>query len=104
MGIETPNDIDRAAIEDHAQQTVERTALRKVRQTLDNIEEVEASGRRTLRRVLIACAVLAVLGAWFFWGLLFGGRDLSKAPPIKVPSTVPQKADEQARPAVPAAR
>ena len=65
MGIETPNDIDRAAIEEHAQRTVEQTALRKVRKTLDKIEEAEAAGRRTLRYVLIACAILAVIGAWF---------------------------------------
>src|ERR1035437_3720766 len=63
MGIETPNDIDRAAIEEHAQRTVEQTALRKVRRTLDEIENAEAAGRRTLRYVLIACAILAVIGS-----------------------------------------
>jgi type VI protein secretion system component VasF len=91
MGAESPNDIDRAAIEEHAQRTVERQALRKVRHTLDTIEEDEAAKRRTLRYVLIACAILAVVGAWFFWGLLFGGRDMPQAPPMKVPSTLPQK-------------
>jgi hypothetical protein len=88
---EIPNDIDRAAIEEHAQRTLERTALRKVRKTLDEIEEAEAARRRTLRYVLIACAVLAVLGAWYFWGVVFSGRDLPKASPMKVPSTLPQK-------------
>lgn len=104
MGIETPNDIDRAAIEEHAQRTVEQAALRKVRKTLDKIEETEAARRRTLRYVLIACAILAVLGAWFFWGLLFSGRDLPKSPPMKVPSTLPQKADQGAQPAASMAR
>ena len=42
---ELPNDIDRAAIEEHAQRTVEQTALRKVRKTLDQIEQAEAAGR-----------------------------------------------------------
>jgi len=88
---EIPNDIDRAAIEEHAQRTVEQTALRKVRKSLDKIEEAEAAGRRTLRYVLIACAILAVLGAWYFWELIFSGKDLPKAPPMKVPSTLPQK-------------
>jgi hypothetical protein len=78
---EIPNDIDRAAIGEHAQRTVERTALRKVRKTLDEIEEAEAARRRTLRRVLIACVLLAVLGTWYFWGLVFSGRDLPKAYP-----------------------
>ncbi|HEY5290796.1 MAG TPA: hypothetical protein VIJ43_00625 [Burkholderiales bacterium] len=101
---EMPNDIDRAAIEEHAQRTVERTALRKVRRTLDQIEEAEAAGRRTLRYVLIACAILAVIGAWFFWGLVFSGRELPKDPPMKVPSAVPQKGDERAQPAASMAR
>jgi hypothetical protein len=88
---EMPDDIDRAAIEEHAQRTVEQTALRKVRRTLDQIEEADAARRRTLRYVLTACAILAVLGAWFFWGLLFRGSELPKAPAMKVPSTLPQK-------------
>jgi hypothetical protein len=91
MITEIPNDIDRAAIEEHAQRTVEQQALRKVRHTLDTIEEGEAARRRTLRYALIACAALAVLGAWLFWGLLFGGRDMPNPPPMKVPSTLPQK-------------
>jgi hypothetical protein len=74
MGIETPNDIDRAAIEEHAQRTVEQIALRKVRRTLDKIGEAEAAERRTLRYVLIACAILAVLGACFFLWLMFSAR------------------------------
>ena len=87
MGIETPNDIDRAAIEEHAQRTVEQTALRRVRKTLDQIDEAGAAARRTLRYVLIACVLLAVLGAWFFWELIVGGKDMPKQPPMKVPST-----------------
>lgn len=88
---EIPNDIDRAAIEEHAQRTVERTALRKVRKTLDRIERAEAAGRRTLRYALIACALLAVVGAWFFWGFIFSGSDLPKGPPMKIPGTLPQQ-------------
>jgi hypothetical protein len=104
MGIETPNDIDRAAIEEHAQRTVEQTALRKVRKALDQIEEADAAGRRMLRYALIACAILAVLAAWFFWGLIFRGRDLPKEPAMKVPSAVPQRGDERAQPAASMAR
>jgi len=99
MGMGEPNDIDRAAIEEHAQRTVEQTALRKVRKTLDDIEQAEAARRRTLRYALLACAILAVLGAWFFWEFVFGGRDSTKAPPMKVPSAVPQKSDDRAQPA-----
>lgn len=88
---EIPNDIDRAVIEAHAQRTVERTALRKVRKTLDQIEEAEAAGRRTLRQVLIACAILVLLGACVVWWLVFSGRDLPQASPMKLPGTLPQK-------------
>jgi len=97
MGIETPNDIDRAAIEEHAQRTIEQTALRKVRKALDRIEEAETARRRILRYLLIACAILAVLGAWFSWWLLFSGRDLPKPSPMKVPSTLPQTGDGRAQ-------
>jgi hypothetical protein len=91
MGIETPNDIERAAIEEHAQRTVEQTALRKVRKTLDGIEAAEASRRHTLRYALILCAILALLGIWFFSDLIFGDRGMPKQPPMQVPATLPQK-------------
>lgn len=88
MGPEIPNDIDRAAIEEHAQRTAEQTALRKVRNTLDRIEEAETRERQSLRYVLILCAILAVLGVWFFSGLLFGDRGPPKQPPMQVPEKV----------------
>ena len=88
MGPEIPNDIDRAAIEEHAQRTAERTALRKVRQTLDRIEEAEMRERHVLRYVLILCALLAVLGVWFFSGLIFGDKGMPKPPPMQIPDKV----------------
>ncbi len=88
---EIPNDIDRAAIEEHAQRTVEQTALRKVRKTLDKIEEAEAARHRMLRYTLIACALLAVFGVLLVWGFIISGRDVPKPPPMKVPSTLPQR-------------
>ncbi len=91
MSAETPDDIDRAAIEEHAQRTAEQTALRKVRKTLDRIDQARAAERRTLRRVLIVCGILALLGAGLLWELVFSGRDFSKAPRFQVPSTLPQR-------------
>ena len=91
MATEIPNDIDRAAIEEHAQRTVERAALRKVRKTLDEIQDAETARRRTLHRTLIACAILLAFGAWGLWELMFGGRDFAQGSPIEIPSTLPQK-------------
>ena len=91
MGMESPSDIDRAAIEEHAQHMVEQAALRKMRKALDGIELAEAAGRRTLRKVLIVCAILAVLVAGFFWWLIFSGKDLPKQAPMKIPGTLQQK-------------
>ena len=91
MGIETPEDIDRAAIAAHAQRTVEQTALRKMRKTLDGIKETETAERRSLRRVLIVCAILAVLGALMFWSLIFGGREMPERSPMKVPDKLRQQ-------------
>jgi hypothetical protein len=91
MGAETPNDLDRAAIEEHAQRTAERTALRKVRKTLDRIEEDEMHERHALRYVLIVCAILAALGVGVFSGLIFGDRGMPKQPPMKIPDRVQPK-------------
>jgi hypothetical protein len=91
MSTESPNDIGRAAIEEHAQRSTEQTALRKVRKTLDRIEESAAGERRALKYVLALCALLAAVGVWFFWGLLFGASEMPKQPPLKIPATLPQK-------------
>jgi hypothetical protein len=84
-------DIDRAAIEAHAQRVAEQAALRKVRKTLDAIREDETSKRQTLHKVLVVCAILAGIGIWFVWGLVFSGKDLPKDPPLKVPGTLQPK-------------
>ncbi len=91
MDTETPGDIDRAAIGEHAQRTAEKTALRKVRKTLDKIEQAETSERRTLRKVLVVAGVLALLGIGFFSWLIFSGRGLPKEPPLQVPGTLQHK-------------
>jgi cytochrome c-type biogenesis protein CcmH/NrfG len=90
MSIEPPNDIDRAAIEEHARRTTERTALRKVRKTLDRIEEEQAAERRTLRRVLVVCAILALLGVCYFAWLVLSAGGLHKQAPLRLPATPQQ--------------
>ncbi len=90
MGAETPNDIDRAEIEAHAQHTAEQIALRKVRRALDSIEEEDQRQRRVLRNVLIICAILIALAVWFAWGLVAGG-DMPRQPPMQIPEKVQPK-------------
>jgi len=91
MGADQPDDIDQVAIEEHAQRTVERTALRKVRKALDRMAAAETAERRTLRKVLLVCALLAVLGGWYFWWLIFSDRGMPKPPPMKIPQTQQQQ-------------
>ncbi len=89
--MEEPRDIDQAAIQEHARRTVEQTALRKVRKTLDEIEQTQTVERRALRKIVIVCVILALLGAWFYWGLIFGDRGMPKQTPLQVPGTAQQK-------------
>lgn len=91
MGMESPSDIDRAAIEEHAQHMVEQAALRKMRKTLDGIEAAETARRLALRKVLMVCAILAVLAAVFFGWLIFSAGDLPQQPPMKLPDTLQHK-------------
>lgn len=89
MGGKPLDDAERAAIAAHAQRTAEQAALRNVRKALDRMQASEARERRTLRRVLLACAALTVLGALYLGALFFGGQ--SKAPALQVPATAPQR-------------
>jgi hypothetical protein len=91
MSNQAPDDIDRAAIAENAQRTVERSALRKVRKALDGIERAEAEKRKLLRNVLLACAALVLLGAWLVWALIFSGRAPSASPGIELPAATKQK-------------
>ena len=84
-------DIDRAAIEAHAQRVAEQTALRKVRKALDRMREAESGERRILRKILVACAILAALGLGFLGWLLASGKDAPKGPPMQVPAALPPK-------------
>jgi hypothetical protein len=90
MGTEAPNDIDRAAIAEHAQRTAEQSALRKIRRALDGIKETESVERRILSKVLVVCALLAGIAVLLIWGLMFTGGT-PKAPPMNVPATLQPK-------------
>jgi type VI protein secretion system component VasF len=88
---DSPNDIDRAAIEEAARRTAEQTALRKVRRELDQIAAGEARQRRVIRIIAlvgVAAILCLVLVVWFAF---FSARDPLYGTPIKIPSSAPKK-------------
>lgn len=87
MSPEPLDDIDRAAIAEQAQRTVERTALRKIRKGLDEIDMSQKQRSQALRIALIACAVLVALGAWLLWSII--GTGVPKSPPVDVKALRP---------------
>ena len=74
MSTGSPDDIDRAAIAEHAQRTAERAALRKVRKTLDGMQSAQVRERRVLRAALAVCGILLFAGMLAVSWLLFGAR------------------------------
>jgi len=88
---DSPNDIDRAAIEEAAQRTAEQAALRKVRLRLDQLEVGEARQRRIIRIIAlvgIAAILCVVLVVWY---MLSSNRDQLRGTPIEIPRSAPKK-------------
>lgn len=55
---------NKSAIDDNVQRTVERTALRKVREVLDALKREEEDDRRFRLGVYAVCGVLLLLLIW----------------------------------------
>ena len=89
---DSPNDIDRAAIEEAARRTAEQTALRKVRRELDQIAAGEARQRKvTFVFALVGVAALVAV-LLVMWGLIFGPpRDPLYGKPIEIPRSAAKK-------------
>jgi hypothetical protein len=84
MGSDTSMATDPA---EQAQRQAERTALRKVRGTLDGIAESDQRQRRALRRVLLFCALLLLAGLGLVALLVANGKE--RGAPVELPSTIP---------------
>ena len=91
MATEPENEIDRAAIAEQAQRVAEQAALRKVRNTLDRLDATERSERRALRKIVLLCLVLALIGGWVIWSLIYADKGMPKSPPMQLPSRVQGK-------------
>jgi hypothetical protein len=69
------------------QRDAERTALRKVRGTLDGLAAADQRRRRALRKVLLFCALLLFAGLGLVLMLVGNGRE--RGAPVELPSTIP---------------
>ena len=86
--------VDKNEIADNVQRTVERTALRKVRNLVDKIEEEQAVEQRRGNRAMMAFAVICILVvAWVVAGAIKDDHNLNRDQKFQMPEKVvlPQK-------------
>lgn len=88
-------DMNANEIADNVQRMVERTALRKVRNLVDKIEEEHAVEQRRGNRAMIAIAVIGVLIlAWIVAGAINDNRNLNRDLKFQMPEKVVLPAKE----------
>ena len=76
-------------VAEQTQRQAERSALRKVRATLDQLVAADGRQRRILRRALLFCAVLLIVGFGFVATVIFSGKPART--PVELPSNIPQR-------------
>ena len=82
-------EVDKNAIAENVQRTVERTALRKVRNLVDKIEEEQAVEKRRGNRAMIAFAIIGVLIlAWLVANAINDDRNLNRGQKFQMPEKV----------------
>ena len=85
----TESGMDKNALTDNVQRTVERTALRKVRKLVDNLEAEEVDEHRLEKRALIiAAVVVTVCAVWFVLGAITNDQKYERGQKIQMPDTV----------------
>lgn len=87
-------DVDKGAIADNIQRTVERTALRKVKNLVDDLEAEEAAKSRLGKHALIiAFVIVSAFTAWLVLGLIASDEKFERGKPVQMPDkvTVPKK-------------
>ena len=90
----TESGMDKNALADNVQRTVERTALHKVRKLVDNLETEEVDKHRLEKRALIiAVVVVTVCAVWFVLGTIANDQKYERGQQIQLPDkvVVPQK-------------
>ena len=85
----TEPQIDQNAMAENIEQTVKRTAMRKVRKLVDKLEDEETSKRRLEKRALVngGVALFAVAG-WFAYAMVAGDGKFERGQTFQLPNKV----------------
>jgi hypothetical protein len=87
-------DLHKNEIADNIERTVQRTALRKVRNLADELGAEEAARKRLETRALIIAAVVcSVIMVWFVTDLIASDEKFERGKSVQLPDkvVVPQK-------------
>jgi hypothetical protein len=85
----TDSNPDKNAIAENIQRTVERTALRKVRKLVDELDAEESAKYRLEKRALIIAVVAGTLATvWLVSGLLVSDEKFERGQPVQLPDKV----------------
>jgi hypothetical protein len=82
-------DIDKNVMAENIQRTVEHTALRKVRNLVDDLEAEEtAKSRLEKRALIIAFVVVSLFAVWLVHGLIASDEKFERGQSIQMPDKV----------------
>lgn len=85
----TETDMDKNAIAENIQRTVERTALRNIRKLSATLDQEHVAERRLQRRALmIAVVVGTVFSAWFVLDLIGSDAKYERERTIQLPDKI----------------
>ncbi|MDB5809663.1 MAG: hypothetical protein JWN94_1785 [Betaproteobacteria bacterium] len=80
---------DKSAMAANIEQTVKRTALRKVRKLVDKLDSEHAAKERTEKIALIVAAVVVIgFAAWFALGLIASDEKYERGQAVPLPDKV----------------
>ena len=82
-------EVDKSVMAENIQRTVERTALRKVRNLVDDLEAEETAKSGLGKRALIsAFVIVSAFTAWLVLGLIASDEKFERGQPVQMPDKV----------------
>jgi hypothetical protein len=85
----TESDLDKKALSDNIQRTVERAALRNIRALSERLQEEDKVERRLEKRALIiALLVVIVFGLLLVLTLISNDEKFGRSQPVQVPEKI----------------